>query len=200
MHTYMNTLGNDKYAQMASDDGRFFESPETVETTIVFLTVSPKPYLKANLNCEQQYRLQIPPLMKILKEFDFEGSVEFTTLNCYIHIHCIIPISNDKIRFKWLKAIPKFKEIGNTNIKLVKNNEKDIQRVKKYIYKDIEMTKNLLNLNYDNNKEYTTYYPVVLNKATSNDFHKVIKSQVDLEPLNKGIKKITISKKSNEKK
>ena len=134
----MTSLGEYNYASA----DYFSADDEDSSSFGIFLTVSPKPSMYP-LSSDQQYHLHMGHLMKILKHFNFYGCVEFTPLRGFFHIHCHLIIS-DTDRKRWIKSIKPLKQIGNTDIKLVKDNDVDRERVHKYIHKDVELTESLL--------------------------------------------------------
>lgn len=176
----MTVLGEYNYASadyFSADD----EDPSSFG---VFLTVSPIPS-KYPLSPDQQYKLHMGHLLKILKHFNFYGCVEFTPLRGLFHIHCHLTIDHSD-RKKWIKSIKPLKLIGNTDIKLVKDSAEDRERIHKYIHKDIELTKSLLDKSHKTLID-TTY-------ATSYD--KSYDLSVDVTtPLDLGIKSLSIKTK-----
>lgn len=134
----MTLLGEYNYAPF---DGQ--PSDALGPTARLFVTTTPKPSA-FNLTYKQQYNLQMPNLLKIFKKFDYFGSVEFTTVNGYLHVHVILNIHNKEDKMKWLKALPLLKKIGNTKVKLIGDTEKDLQTVEEYLIKDVDVTASLI--------------------------------------------------------
>ena len=181
----MTSLGEYNYA--SADE--YLTDDEASTSYRLFVTVSPKPCQNFALSCDQQYNLHMPPLMKLLKHFDFFGSVEFTKSRGLFHIHCMVEIHNDKDRVKWMKTIKPLKQIGNTDIKLVKDTQKDVDRIYKYIHKDQEVTELLLD----------KYNKTLLDTQYATSYDKSNLSQVELTaPLDLGITKLSIKKKQTD--